>query len=93
MPTDPTPERVREIAERPFEVVPADGLPGVNTQRRLSNEKIALARQVIALREIAEDAVSKVERIGAGKVDGILYPNPRISARLLRARLDALGGG
>lgn len=45
-----TDERVRQVAALGFEDVPPDGLPHLNTNRRLHNEKVALAREVLAHR-------------------------------------------
>jgi hypothetical protein len=80
------PERVRQLAAASF----PEGLPVVysvdgQTVAVLVAERAALARQVIALREFAEDAVTKMEQIADG---GAWPPNPRVEARVLRARLD-----
>jgi hypothetical protein len=89
MMSDPTPERVREIAEW-FDPIYAGRNPICNgagdSHGITEGEVAALARQVIALREFAEDAVTKMEQIAEE-----WRPNPRADARVLRARLGALG--
>jgi hypothetical protein len=103
MPTDPTPERVREIAgflSRNTRVLPGKEFAGdwiavpeedfVAARVRLT----ALAREVIALREIARDAVAEIENVERGYDANSESPpleyvpgGPLLS---LRARLDAL---
>jgi len=96
---DPTPERVREWA--------AEGERSGHGYResniaRLRNDRNALARQVIALREALEPFAHPdlCETLG-GNVQGDYSPvygrNKAIlrigDFRRARARLDALGGG
>jgi len=97
MPTDPTPERVREIAEDDLdagdllriidcheepEFTPTPG-PAVV----LKSDFDALARQVIALREIAEEAANAWHAAQHGMENGpCLCPSHKVA----RARLDAL---
>ena len=83
MMSDPTPERVREIAEW-FDPIYAGRNPICNgagdSHGITEGEVAALARQAIALREIAEEAVEFMQDCD--------WPN---DAPKLRRRLDALG--
>jgi hypothetical protein len=78
MPTDPTPERVREIA-------------GWDAGKCIQPELVALARQVIALRE----ALAEAKRIGeeVRKAIGCACDPCEAETYALLARLDAMGGG
>jgi len=91
MPTDPTPERVREIAAGKFYAQSALNLPFTWNGPTLE-EAIALARQVqvIALREMLELEWRDGWQ-GEGS-DWLTKMRAAIDADL-RARLDALGGG
>jgi len=83
MPTDPTPERVREWA-KPYRHIGEPAFVAVLADRS------ALARQAIALREIAEEALYRWR----WDIDGPeAVPTATSLAEIadLHARLDALG--
>ena len=91
--SDPTPERVREIAEW-FDPIYAGRNPICNgagdSHGITEGEVAALARQVIALREIAEEALYRWR----WDIDGPeAVPTATSLAEIadLHARLDALG--
>jgi hypothetical protein len=78
-----TPERVREIAEW----VTGPMVPWVPLASPTPRDAVALARQVIALREIAEEYRRLCDRAELGESYSL---NPIVEG--LRARLDALDG-
>jgi hypothetical protein len=90
MPTDPTPERVREWAAMEDHRVRFLYGPADEQILATENERNALAREVIALREIAEEAANAWHAAQHGMENGpCLCPSHKVA----RARLDALGGG
>jgi hypothetical protein len=86
---DPTPERVREIAGGDSVDIStfAQSRDSRGPLRAVSVEATALARQVIALREIAEEAANAWHAAQHGMENGpCLCPSHKVA----RARLDAL---